>query len=227
MKQLILAAAAVVALTGCKIVAQTDIYTSDVLAVVENGETMTTPMVMSFEVAGADGCAKAESLILGPLETAFGGAEYIGCAKRDFDTFADFRLPVDLVFEVTNGASDSDQPIYIGGNIDEGGDLIRIDYYVNQTAMDAFMASIPEELTRYQSGTPDFELSATISNDLRSDIKIEVNDVFADGQPIQKSKVFDLPRRGEVKIDLSNVSNAALGRTDWWVLIAKIPVTPQ
>lgn len=224
MKRICFAVAACASLAGCKVGVQTDIYTADIMDVLGGSEGLTTPMVLAFEVPGADGCEKARAGLSTPLADAYKSAEFIGCEKEGFDTYAQFRVPVDLVHEKENDAPDSDQPIYIGARPIEDDGVIHVAYWLNTKALEKFRAGIPEELTRFQPSEPELHLSATLSNDLSDPLDLEVNDAFADGRAIQGTQTFELERRNEVRISLSNVTNAAMTQGDIAALIAYVPL---
>ncbi len=224
MKRVYTAVAACAAIASCKVGVQTDVYTADIMAVLDGAEGLTTPMVISFEVSGANGCEKAKDGLMSPLTAAYGEAEFIGCEKQRFETYAQFRVAADLVHELINETSESDQPIYVGARPLEDHGLIHVAYWLNPEALEEFQGRIPEKLTRFQTSDPELQLSATLSNDLRESLELQVNDAFADGRAIQGTQTFSLGRRNEVRISLSNVTNTAMTQGDISALIAYIPL---
>ena len=221
-----IAIASITIAAGCKVGVQTDIYTSDVMDVIDGKDGLTTPMVISFQVSGKDGCADAGSGLAGPLAAAYGAADYIGCREVKFDKYADFRVQADVVNEVINDISDSGQPLYIGVRAldsDDGRNWVFVGYFVNDEAMKSLKDSIPSEFTIYMSGNPEIRMSATLSNDLRDNIEVFVDDAFVDGRALQSTQSFTLDRRGEVSISMSDVTNAAVAQGDASAAIAHIP----
>lgn len=227
MKRICIAVAACAALAGCKVGVQTDVFAADIFDVLGGAQNLTTPMTFSFEVSGTEGCDKARAGIMSPLTAAYGAAEFIGCNKQSFETFAEFRVQAAIVLDPLDGTFASDHPVFVGVHDFSEAGRIGVAFLVNSTSMEEFRSRIPDELTMFQPNRPDVELAATISNDRREALVLSVADVFADGQPIQGQQEYTLDRRGEVRIALSNVTNAAIAGGEVGAAIASIPAPTE
>lgn len=201
------------ALTGCKMWADADLFTSDLLSVLETGQPLTTPLELAFEIGSKSECEKVNGGLLPALTDAYGDAESLGCEQRGFDSVALFRVPVEIVHEIENQKADSAQPIFIGVYSDVES-VVTVAFFQSAEGVASFRGAIPEELTRFGGKDVEPLLSATIQNDLRGAAKLHLSDVYADGRaiPVQTTKAYDLARRSEVKIVLSDVSNDALAQ---------------
>ncbi|WP_224825781.1 hypothetical protein [Cognatishimia sp. MH4019] len=202
---------------------EADLFTSDLLKVYETGEALTTPMVLAFEISSASQCEASIEGLTPALTAAYGQAESLGCDKRGFSDVANFRVPAEVVHEIANQSSDSDQPIYIGVYSDDPG-LIVVGIFQNGDGIRAFEAAIPEELTQFARNEIRPLLSASLQNDLPDAMKLRLSSVFANGSaiPVLASEDFDLERRGQVDIVLSDVSNASLSEGFSHALIGTI-----
>ncbi|MEO3479428.1 hypothetical protein AAFO90_17315 [Phaeobacter sp. CAU 1743] len=214
------------AVSACNVETHAEIYTSDVYAVLETKEALETPLTLAFEAGSESGCQKAETQLKGPLERAFGRADFIGCVNIGYDKYGKFRVPVDLVGQTGGEKATVAKPMHIAATSGDDG-FVRVEFVFNREEMIALADSIPEELTRYLSEKPDIILSATIANDLRQDINVTVVDVFADGKPLKSMTDYNLPRRGEVNIALSDVGNASFGQSETTALIGWLPAQTE
>ncbi|WP_039018589.1 DUF7424 family protein [Halocynthiibacter namhaensis] len=212
-------------LSGCKTNTQATVYTSDALGVAENGTILQTPLTIGFEVVSESKCREVSSTLLEPLQNAFHSAEFIGCERDGIDSFAVYRLTTDIVLLTGDDGHLTEMPLYIGvvnKPSADGENWVDVGFLLNTLKADELIASIPNEVIGYRDPELNAVLSATISNDMASDIVIQASDAFADGQPVTNFKNFTVPRRSEVEIKLSNVSNAAFGEVDAWARIAYI-----
>ena len=66
-------------------------------------------------------------------------------------------------------------------------------------------------MTQYQTYKLEPLLSAVLNNDLRETVSITTDDVYADGAPVQGTATRDLPRRDQIELVMSDVTNAAFG----------------
>jgi len=196
------------ALAACKTQIRTDLFTSDLIAATE-GETVTAPLVIGIESISENECKEDAPATLAALRTEFGEAEFIGCESVEFDDFARFRVQVE-VLALADDASTTDDAFAIGVLAD--GKSYHVIYLTNPAATRAIWDALPEDMTRFRAYNLEPLLSAVLNNDLRAPVSITKDDVFADGIPVQFAR-DDLPRRGKVELQMSDVTNAAFGTT--------------
>jgi hypothetical protein len=204
------------ALSACKVGISPTLYLSDIREVIESGSSVPVTAIVAFESPGADKCEEVASELLPALAKHYGRAEYKGCERRDFDTFVLIEIETEMVREIENSQSDSDRPIYIG--VFDTGNGHEISIYPNSDAMKALMSDLSRR-AQDNFKRAKYQLEARIINDGRGEQAIVVSGAFVDNNPVPHSKEFALPRRGEVMIRFSDVSNAAFS-TGTWALIA-------
>lgn len=197
-------------LAACKTEVNSDLFTSDLIAATE-GETVTAPIVLGLEVTSEKECKKNAPTILEAITTSFPDAAFVGCERIDFDTFARFRFQVEIL-NVTDLDTTPENAIAIA--VQKRDDRYSVHYLSNTDAAKAIWDQLPKELIQYR----DFEINpilhAVLNNDLRTPVDVTTDDVFADGKPVQGTATRSLPRRDQIQISTSNVTNAAFGNVD-------------
>lgn len=206
MKRLALIAACV-ALAGCKTQISTDLFTSDLIAATE-GESVTAPLVIGMESTSQQKCKETAPAILEAVQSKYSDAEFIGCERAEFNTFARFRVQAEVLVFSDSAPTPADA-FAIGVRGD--GKAYNVSYLTNPDAARAIWDALPEDMTKYQTYNLEPRLSAVLNNDLRATVSITTDDVFADGTPIQGTATRDLPRRDQVELRMSDVTNAAFG----------------
>lgn len=206
MKRIALIAACFL-LEACKTQIGTDLFTSDLVAATE-AEAVTAPLVIGMEAGSEKKCKETADTVLVAVQSQFDGAEFIGCDSVEFKTFARFRVQSDIVAYDGNAPSIT-APFSIG--VRKEGAAYHVSYLTNPVAARAIWDALPEEMTKYQTYNLEPILSAVLNNDLRETVSIITDDVFADGAPVQGTATRDLPRRDQVELTMSDVTNAAFG----------------
>ncbi|MCW8843244.1 MAG: hypothetical protein OQK00_07510 [Rhodobacteraceae bacterium] len=215
MRPLLLSIAVITLLSACKTHVSADLFTSDMVAATQ-GEILTTPVIFGFEV-GSD-CEDTGPTMLGAMKTLSEGTEFIGCAKIDYTTVAQFRAPVPVI---SHGET-LDTALALTAQLDEGRYIIR--FAVDHARVRDIWDALPEDMTKYKRFEFDPVLSATLNNDLRNATIVTTDDVFADGAPIQGTAQTSLPRRDQINLQLSDVTNSAIGSGDASAHIASFTV---
>jgi hypothetical protein len=206
MKKIALIATCVV-LAGCKTQISTDLFTSDLVAATD-GEAVTAPLVIGMETGNEQKCKESADTVLIAVQSQFDSAEFIGCETVNFDTFARFRVQAEIV--AYNGDAPSvTSPFSIG--VRGEGTAYHVSYLTNPAGARAIWDALPEEMTQYKTYKLEPFLSAVLNNDLRETVSITTDDVYADGAPVQGTATRDLPRRDQVELSMSDVTNAAFG----------------
>ncbi len=209
---------ALLGLAGCKTRLNATLFTSDLIAALE-GESLTTPLVISMESDGK--CEENAPAALNAVASQYPTADFIGCDKIDYQTFARFRVQI-MVLPYTDKEPLPDQPFAIGINNSDARYIVK--YLTNPAAARAIWDALPQDMTKYREYKFDPVLLATLNNDLRKPITIVTDDVFADGIPVQGTATRKLPRRDQVELKMSNVTNAAFGNTSNYSSIVEFTV---
>lgn len=196
-----------VLLAGCKTQISTDLFTSDLVAATK-GESLTAPLVIGMEASSEQKCSETADSVLAAVQSQFASAEFIGCERADFTTFARFRVQAEIV-AIAGEVPDITAPFSIGVRVD--GPNFAVSYLTNPAGARAIWDALPEELTKYQTFSLEPLLSAVLNNDLRETVSITTDDVYADGVPIQGTATQDLLRRDQVELSMSDVTNSAFG----------------
>lgn len=200
-------------LTACKTDISSDLFTTDLIAVTE-GEEVTAPVIIALESSSTE-CEKTAPDLLKAISSQMSGVEFIGCGKKGYDTVARFRSQAQIIAH-TGEAAVPNQAFAIGvqSSGSDSDETYDVSYLVNMDAVRNIWGSLPEEMTRYKTFKFEPSLSVVLNNDLRAATMITVDDVFADGNPVQGTASWELKRRGQVEIQTSNVTNTAFGTTD-------------
>lgn len=206
------------ALSGCKTLVSSDIYLTDVAAVVANGQSIPLDLKLAFEVPSDDHCAQAKEMLAPALEEHFGPVVFTGCSKRDFSNFANFTAGSEMVLELENGENDSPLPIYVGVFVPEEGNT-EVSYHTSQEGLQALITSLPEEARAY-SRRLQVELSATIHNDAADPAEVMVAGAFVNGSPALRPVDLKLERRKELAVRLSDVANTLVSQGSWANIVA-------
>lgn len=208
MKKLAILTAAI-ALAGCKTEIASDLFTSDLIAAA-NGTALTAPIVLGVETSSEAKCEAEAQAVLAAVSTAFNDVALIGCEESGFDTMARFRVQAPIIITVSDNVQ-IDGPFAVGVAAD--GATIHVTYLTNTDAVRAVWDALPEDMTQFQTFAFNPTLSAVLNNDLASPVSITTDDVFSDGTPVQGTATRELPRRDQVEVRMSDVTNAAFGTT--------------
>lgn len=209
MKRALIFTIGIAVLAGCKTQVSTDLFTSDLIAATE-GEAVTAPLVVGVEASSRQKCEETAQMVLTVVQSQMTTAEFIGCESVNFSTFARFRVQAAIIAYTEHPPLPA-EAFSIG--VKGSGGTFEVSYLTNPEATRAIWEALPEELTRFQTYALEPELSAVFNNDLRNTVTITTDDVFADGTPVQGTASRELPRRDQVELGMSDVTNAAFGNT--------------
>ena len=201
--------ASLAALSGCKTYIASDLFVSDIIAATE-GEKMTAPLVISTEAGSDSSCKENAPQILRAVQIKYKDAEFIGCERIKYDTVARFRVQADIIDLTTSKTTG--QAFAIG--VARDGGTYHVSYITNPSATRAIWNALPKDVKGYRDFEVSPQLSAVLNNDLRDDITITTDDVFADGTPVQGTQQKTIGRRDQVELTMSDVTNAAFGTTE-------------
>lgn len=201
---------AMTALSGCKMELATDLYSSDLRLTASGDEGLFTPATLSLPITTKDKCAEETAKIVAIMQGIVDPFEPKGCTRKQMDSFmlADIQIPLvdsedaweetDALFGIiSQHGADTNDRIYV---------FVMMDLDQYKILSERVRNEFHQSLKLDQSG-----VSMVVNNDERNDISINVPHAFVQGIP-ELGGIYDIKRRGQLEIELSNVSVAALGR---------------
>lgn len=198
------ATAAAVLLSGCKTGLDLEVFTSDIVAASGGEAGLAARAILSVQAPSDDKCRDMAPQIEAALRTGFPDASFDGCARRDLDTVARFKIALPIV----TTADDLPAALALMTRPMNGGHGIVIK--ADMARVDAVIDAMPDEATTLLTGKPDPQITATVSNDLEGIATLTAQGVFVADEPFQLPKEFTIQRRDSLRITLSDVGNAAL-----------------
>lgn len=213
-----LALAALAALSACKITADAELFTSDLVAAM-NGNAVAAPVQIGIEAPTADKCEEHADALTNAIRGQFADAQFLGCQSANFETLARFRVMAAIIAH-DGTAPTPPAPLAIG--VAQDSDAISVTMLQNAGGFRKIWNDLPQELTEYQTFDPQFRLSATLNNDLGDDAAAQTVEVFADGKPAPGKTFFTLARRDQITLKLSDVTNAAFSDSATPALILRL-----
>ena len=201
------AAAALVAVAGCKMNLATDLYSTDLLDAMAGATDLTAPATMAFQVPGKDDCDKHAADISAIMAGVVTDFEPKGCESIEMESFllADTQIP--LLSETAWMESDALFGIVV---VEEGAAIgaalvMNLQKYgiLTQRMKDKFHQTI---------NLAESKVTLTLNNDLRDPISFSVEGAFVNGEPALRKTTYELQRRHNAEIVLSNVATAHMAK---------------
>ncbi|SFD96231.1 hypothetical protein SAMN05660831_02695 [Thiohalospira halophila DSM 15071] len=214
-----LAGAATLALIGCEMESETELYLDDLVTVAEEGESLNTPTQIAMEMASVQQCQdnreKLES-ILGRYLPDFRAVE---CAQDQFQAVlrAEASVPIQAGYE----ASDMDAVFGLGtstGELDDGRTAYQSAFLLNRDQLKALQADIQSQFHQ-EVDLAGSDLMVRLNNDRRGEWEVWGQYIYMDGTAHQFGKAR-LNRRNRVQVKLSDVGRDVLLRSGSASLIA-------
>ena len=195
-------------LSACKIDFEGDIYTSDLMDVLENRSQIDIPMLVSFQVSSCD-----EDLydLHSTLSDYFLEYSYIGCeVGNDFMSYVTSRVRVPI-----NSSQDDfeNADSLIGYLVQEFDDGIYVYTMLNQLSFD-MLSNYVESQTFQSLDLSESTLIVNVHNDLRY-LNLSVFPGFVDGDPTVYVKDYEMEKRDILTILNSDSSAAHLQIYGW------------
>lgn len=212
--------AALFMLASCKTHVSSTLFTSDIIAAT-NDEKTTAPLVFTMKTNSSD-CVKGAEELVSAVKRQMPDVEFIGCEDIEFEEFARFRVQAEIL-AFNNVPPVPSQAFGIG--VTEFANEYFVYYLKNPEVLRAVWDSLPEDLTMFQVYELEPVLKAVLNNDLRKTVTVTTDNVFADGTPVQGTATRELPRRDQIELVLSDVTNTAFGTVDNASLIARFAVS--
>ena len=215
----LLAGIAALALMGCDMESETELYLDDLVAVAEEGETLQTPVQITMEMGSVQQCQdnreKLES-ILGRYLPDFRAVE---CAQDQFQAvlLAEASVPIQADYE----ASSMDAVFGLGtstGELEDGRTAYQSAFLLNRDQLKALQADIRSQFHQ-EVDLAGSDLMVRLNNDRRGEWEVWGQYIYMDGTAYQFGK-SRLGRRDRVQIKLSDVGRDVLLRSGSASLIA-------
>ncbi len=206
---LVAAIGTVLLVAGCKMSLEADLYSSDVRAVANGEQGITTPATLFLPITTLDECATESAKIVAIMDGIVAPFEPKGCERNGMDSFmlANIQMPVVgsadawilkntlLGFVAQRREGGPDIGVFIMLDTDKYATLQR-------RVRDEFMQKLTME---------DSRVTVVMNNDEREDMSVLVRHAFVNGQP-SIDQTLTMPRREQVTIRLSDVSIDHFGK---------------
>lgn len=195
----------VLALAGCKVNLSTNLYSSDLLAVLESGKALKVEGELKFSVPSKkqlDEKGPQMKAIIGEYFTIQGDILH---EKQGMDNFA--IVKVELPLMKYSKTPQSNTPLYfMVGADNRPGYSAALVYGVDRKALDKALRAIRD---KFMMGPAAEDISVTVNlhNDLRGDLKFQVAICYIDDDPTPSPKIFTLARRKSVRIRVAKVAS--------------------
>lgn len=217
-RKALLASLCLLAIPACKTQIHANIFTTDVASAARDNAQIDAVATLSLEASSEEKCAEAKDAMADALSKGFSSVEFTACRQDKFDTWADFRVAV----PVRQAQTEADAALMIWAAELEPG-VIGATLRPNQSKIDAVIAALPSDMRNLVTGPMDTAISVTVQNDLGKDTAITMQGAFIDGEPYQLPHDSSVPHRGELKITLSDVGNAAIHKGGSLLFYMKTP----
>lgn len=198
-------------LASCKFEAIAPIYVADLIDVAETGTPIRSSIELNIQIPSADTCEEYANKIRNSISQFFKTFDMRGCEKKGFENYA----KVNVESEIT-------------GNVSEAGIYFVVSK--NNSILDVTLSQTPdftnlliEAIKKEIFGEINLSFSVRLSNDTRGKIMLRTQNVFVNQRAYAKPGYFQLERRDEYVIRLSDVGVSAFQNGE---NIAAFSITP-
>lgn len=202
----ILLTLAILAMAACKHEAVVDLYTADIFAVANGATGLTTTASLFINAGSKAACAEHSQSIATALADRFTAPEFLGCVERGMDSFGEFRVKIDIAPVDSPNATG----LYVG--VEKRDSMTVAVLQIAPGAYDAIVAAMPDRVRTSITGPQEIGARVNVRNNGSEPVIYTITGTFRDGQPVAVYTQFELSPRSEVKLALSDVSNAALAK---------------
>lgn len=195
-------------LTGCKMHLTADLFSSDLRDVASGTADLTTPARMAFEIPGTDDCDEHSAAIAEIMAGVVDDFSPKGCESIKMESFllADTQIPL-LADE--SGWIESDA--LFGIVLVEEGDAIGAALVMNQEKY-GILTNRMKDKFHQTVNLAESKVTIVLNNDLRDSISFTVEGAFVNGEPALRKTDYELRRRHNAEIVLSNVATAHMAK---------------
>jgi hypothetical protein len=175
-----------------------------------DGAAQSAVMVFAQEMANEEECPGNGRVLAHSYSLQYPGARFTGCSKIEYDTVA--LVEVQAPVMVYAGAPPvPDVAVAIG--LTQTGEGYLVSFLTDPDKSREIWASLPPEMTQFQSYESDTALRATLLNDRPQHADAILSHVFAGENPVIGPETVTLAPGESVDIVLSDVANSAFGET--------------
>ena len=203
---LLVTALAVVMVTGCDMNLTANLYTVDLQEAMSGSSEVEALAQVEIEIPSADSCDEYTTKFTGILHGILDEISPRGCKRKGVESFLllETRLPVyadpsqsqDTLFGVL--LTKPDNSIHT-----------RVSLQVDTSKFKTLKGRVKDEFHSTLS-LSDSVVAIVLHNDHRNVIKFTTSDKFVDGKPVHGNTEFELARRHNATIQLSNVASSYL-----------------
>lgn len=217
-------AGSILVLAGCKMNMEADLYSSDLRAVADGEQEITTPATLFLPVTSVDECAEQTAKIVAIMQGIVDTFQPKGCERHGMDSYllADLQLPIvdsaeewdkaDTLFGIISQRSESSSSInvYVTMSVNSYRTL-------SERVRDEFHQSLDLKESTF---------TVVLNNDERADMTAVIEHAYVNGQPVLNATAT-APRREQVTIRLSDVSVEYLGENGFAPAFALLAETQE
>ena len=205
--RLTIAALALVVVSGCKMHLTTDLYTSDLLDAASGTANLTALARMAFQVLGTDECDEHTIAVAEIMAGVVEDFSPKGCESIEMESFllADTQIPLLSVSAWTE--SDALFGIVL---IKEDG-AIGASLVMNQEKYGILTKRMKDKFHQTVNLT-ESKVVIVLNNDSRDSTSFSAEGAFVNGEPVLRKTTYELRRRHNAEIVLSNVATAHMAK---------------
>ena len=199
-------------LSACKIDFYGDLYTSDLIKVSEEGNTLTFPMEIKFQVTS---CTEGLSELNETLKSYFLEYSFLNCNTSN-DDFMDYvtskvQVPVTNSQETFNKSNQS-LVGYLSKTFEDK-NVVNV-YLILNNSLFKNLSSYIENQTFQNLSLEESKFKLNLNNDLE-EVNVVVYPSYVDSKPIVYRTEYKMKKRENISIISSNVNAAHLQLNSW------------
>ena len=201
------AALAIVVVSGCKMNLTADLYSSDLFDAVAGTADLTTSATMAFQIPSTDDCDEHTAAIAEIMAGVVADFSPKGFESVEMESFllADTQIP--LLAESVWAEADALFAIVL---VEEDG-AVGAALVMNRQKY-GILTSRMKNKFHQTVNLAESKVTIVLNNDLRDSILFAVEGVFVDGEPALPKTDYELQRRHNAQIVLSNVATAYMAK---------------
>ncbi len=213
----------VASLAACKPTISADIYTRDIVDVAEIGKTLTVPVRMGLPIMEEKKCEEDKNKMLPSLQKYGTEVKFLTCEDlpNEMHDLIVFEMTAQIVRHTPSEVTTVEGMFGLSvSKIPDGSLIVR---FLKTENVDNAMSEIDNNYEFQDTRIDDIALTLRLNNDLRKDVKVEIEGSFVDGKPIDPPTIFIVPRRGRKDIVPSNVRSKSIVSTGEAVFLKVLP----
>ena len=202
-------------LSACQFDVTPTFYVRDIQDVIEAGDTISVPLVMSVPASSLDECQSEIGQVLGILQTFGIKGEMQSCSTDENNIFAVARIELEAaVMSVEDPEQDRMKSVLALGLEQNDDGSYGLYIAANQKLEDA-MNAIEAALVFASLDGANVGFIVTLNNDTRKEVSIFTYDSFVNGAPYDSGE-FALKPRSELNIRASDVGTNLFFNRGWY-----------